>query len=290
MPVDKINKDTYLIRTTNYTYLVKTLLLSTYLILAWDEASWWILVIVITIFIFVAITNKNFVSRTTISRALAKVNSSQWTIIGPQSISIPFEEIVRIKISHGKGGQYTLIIESYNHYLEAVSSYHGDGVIEFATTLEDWLELNSIEPIPRKIDSNSQYENLLISIFNQIPAAPTLYHKGDLVWTDLSTFTELPMGETALFFIETESSVRKGIMFGTHGIYWKNNDLITPTRQNWLTWEQFIHARIQKDPEDNDLWLGHGMQIGLRTAAQQQLAYTLLLAIQDQISSTDAAD
>ena len=256
-----------------------------YLFLAWDDASWWILAIVIVIFLFIVITNKSFVSRTTISRALAKVDYSQWTVLGPQTISIPFEEIVRIKISHSSNGQYTLIIESYNHYLEAVSSYHGDGVIEFSSTLEDWLQLNSIEHLPRKIQSENKYNELLMTLFKQIPPAPTLFHKGDLVWTDLSRCIEIPMGETALFFIETEPPVRKGIIFGEHGLYWKNNDLITPTRQNWITWNNFGNARIERDPQDNDLWLGEGMQIGLRTKAQQQLAFTLLCAIQEQLNA-----
>ena len=284
MPVIKLNKDTFLVQTSNYRSLITVLALGIYLLVAWSHARWWVLLIVGTIFLFNIITNKSFLTRTTISRALAKVTYSQWTIFGPKSISVPFEEIISVKLSELSTGKFNLIIESYNHYIEAASNYTGVEIFDIASTLEEWLELNEGKPIPYQVQVDTELVTLLMGLIRQVPDAPSIYHKGELAWTDLSRFIDIPMGEQTLLFIETEKNGSKGLLFGAFGLYWKNNYLVTPTRQNWIAWQELTSAQIEKDPVDHDLWLGHGLQIGLRSAAQQQLTYKLLSAIQDRIN------
>ena len=90
------------------------------------------------------------------------------------------------------------------------------------------------------------------------------------------------MGEQ-LYFIETEAPIRKGILFGEFGLYWKQrSNYSNPTRLDLLG--AFVNAKIERDPKT--MTFGLEKDNRLKTAAQQQLTFTLLSAIQEQNAET----
>lgn len=98
----------------------------------------------------------------------------------------------------------------------------------------------------------------------------------------------LPKDETVIAFhaMTAGKSAERGIAVVCGGLYWRNR-FYTGSTGTWVSWEQFIDAQVQRDPNDADVWIGRSMQVGIGDGTRQNVVYEILLALQGELRKTE---
>ena len=249
------------------------------------------------------IQNTQFTIRTHLSSREGKIRTKHVGLFGVRNRVMDFGEVIRCDLQGLNWGRwrhrrYTLSIETYNDIFLVFVSIPPTAGQQAAEKITDILFPELPPPLPDEATVppglGDRWPSRLEALCREYSSSSCSFEAIDALgeWRQAAMEKKIafPKGERVLAFLDTSLTKRGtcGLAVAWGGLYWKN-PMGSASRRFWIGWDEFANASVAQDPDDQDIWISPGMQIGFIDPALQEGAYALLLALQKEVHRARSA-